>query len=603
MLKLPSPESRLLKSSFLCFFVVFLFVFYFRPVESEDVWWHLSTGQWIAENGRVPTVDPFAFSNEQTPWLCYHWLGSSILYGIFDAGGLGGLKIFRSLFLVLVIGVFIFFARKRVPFYPLIILAFLMSLGLSNRVWLRPDFFNYLFIQLFLIVLLSYEQDPDRKKLWVLPPLAVLWFNIHIGSFIYGLPLIAIFILAAGIRYGNLSLDAQPSGKTEALKRLKDLGFVFLACWAGVLINPYGIEGFLFPLKTFLFPQHIGFYKISSTIMETQPPIGIFMDGSSFYYFVLFLLGVLVLVLNKQKDKFLLAMLFVIPLFGFLYMARNVGFFTVACVYVIAQGARSAGFYGQWQRWPWSRAIDGLIILGMTVFFAANIVQLYNSKVMFHHQSGRYLTTQSNSSYERLIKQMTASGIRGPVFNSDFLGGQTIWLGYPLLRPFEDARFLDLKRFSSARTIWQNPTGVWPVAEEKYGFKIAIIGRDSKVVEYLNTQPSWQLIAVRGSVVVFVKRGAFDLDDDFAGFEHKLRSITVTPEDREQLRRLAAQKAFRSSNGRLFSAFRMIEPLNSALTLMGLGYKGAAVKSLLEAAQTNEPIIHTVADSFLTELP
>ena len=38
-----------------------------HPVFDWDIWWHLRTGQWIAEHGRLPDHDPFTAIGAQIP--------------------------------------------------------------------------------------------------------------------------------------------------------------------------------------------------------------------------------------------------------------------------------------------------------------------------------------------------------------------------------------------------------------------------------------------------------------------------------------------------------------------------------------------------------
>ena len=50
--------------------VVFLSIFTYdlaRPTDI-DFWWHLRTGQLIAESGQVPRADPFSFTAAGRTW-------------------------------------------------------------------------------------------------------------------------------------------------------------------------------------------------------------------------------------------------------------------------------------------------------------------------------------------------------------------------------------------------------------------------------------------------------------------------------------------------------------------------------------------------------
>src|SRR5947209_7821000 len=39
----------------------------------QDIWWHLRTGRWILEQGRIPRLDLFTFSSAGRAWIDLHW--------------------------------------------------------------------------------------------------------------------------------------------------------------------------------------------------------------------------------------------------------------------------------------------------------------------------------------------------------------------------------------------------------------------------------------------------------------------------------------------------------------------------------------------------
>ena len=178
---------------------IFLFLlFYHKAIETEDVWLHLNTGRWIVNHLQVPHEDKFPFASERTPYVCHEWLASSLIYLAYKAEGFAGLKLYRSLFFLFSIAIFFLYSFRRLPFSLLALLILLMSYGLFQRCLLRPEIFNLLFVQVFLIVLFSYEKSPSRWKLFILPLISVLWLNLHMmGAFIYGGMTIFIFLLSA----------------------------------------------------------------------------------------------------------------------------------------------------------------------------------------------------------------------------------------------------------------------------------------------------------------------------------------------------------------------------------------------------------------------
>ena len=69
--------------------VVFLSIFTYdlaRPTDI-DFWWHLRTGQLIAETGAVPRVDSFSFTAAGRPWVAHEWLWELGVFHLYRLGG------------------------------------------------------------------------------------------------------------------------------------------------------------------------------------------------------------------------------------------------------------------------------------------------------------------------------------------------------------------------------------------------------------------------------------------------------------------------------------------------------------------------------------
>ena len=67
--------------------VIFLFLFFYLPIETEDIWWHLGVGRWISENHQFPREDIFAFPEYRSPWILTQGLGSYFYYRLYSWGG------------------------------------------------------------------------------------------------------------------------------------------------------------------------------------------------------------------------------------------------------------------------------------------------------------------------------------------------------------------------------------------------------------------------------------------------------------------------------------------------------------------------------------
>ncbi|MEK9146275.1 MAG: hypothetical protein AAB339_11760, partial [Elusimicrobiota bacterium] len=61
------------------------------PVSDPDLWWHLSSGRWMAEHLRWPRAEWLSFTLQGRPWADFEWLGQLVFHGAFSLGGLGAL--------------------------------------------------------------------------------------------------------------------------------------------------------------------------------------------------------------------------------------------------------------------------------------------------------------------------------------------------------------------------------------------------------------------------------------------------------------------------------------------------------------------------------
>ena len=557
---------------------VLFFLFFFRPIETEDVWWHLSAGKWIMEHGQVPHTDPFPVAAEQNPWFCVHWLGSIILYLTSQIEGVAGLKIFRSLFFMAVIAVFLRYSWRRIPHVFSIILALLLALALGNRVLLRPDIFNFIFIQLFLVVLFNYEKNPDPRKLFFLPAIGILWANIHLGSFIYGGAIIFIFLLSAVAKV----LEGGPK------KPARDLFFLSLSYLGVFVMTPYGVEGFLYFFKVFLLPGFIGFYKTSNAVSESKSPAYMFLSFDYFYFLILFALGLVTLIFNRRKN-FTLVLLFIFSFFMFIYMARNCVFFALAVVYIITEILPSVNF-----------KLDKILvktagivlIIGLMLSLVSEAWRFNSPHLFYKNQFLAGLRAEDDFFSRASINVLKENKISGTVFNADFLGGLMLWSAYPSLKPFLDGRFLSQERFDGFVQTLKDPEEGWPALEAKYRFKALMLNVHNpifnKFIQYISARPqAWQLIAIEGPLAVYVQRNAFQLPPALDRFEDELKVVMSSLEEEKRLEQMTITKADIFKKSFVKSMVRA-DLFTEGQTMLGLGFRAAAVKTLIKALQVSD---------------
>ena len=209
-----------------------------RNVIDPDVWWHLKTGQYIAEHKSVPHTDPFSYTRAGEPWVAHEWLTELLLYGLERATGFGGLIV---MFAAVTCAAFFLLYLRCGPDPYLAGVAMLYAAWATQPVWgVRPQVLSLLLTSLWLLILERSERDP--KLLWWTLPLTLLWVNLHAG-FALGLALSALFL--AGELAERLLGYSQHSAT-----RLRTAALVLLLDLLIVPLNPNGLRMFSYPIDT-----------------------------------------------------------------------------------------------------------------------------------------------------------------------------------------------------------------------------------------------------------------------------------------------------------------------------------------------------------------
>jgi hypothetical protein len=220
--------------------VVFLGLFAMagRNITDPDLWWHLKTGEYIAQHGSVPHADPFSYTRAGQPWVAHEWLTDLLLYALHRATGTAGLI---AVFAAILCTAFFFLYLRCGPDPYVAGVAVLFTAWATMPVWgVRPQVISLLLTSLWLLILERSERN--SKLLWWTLPLTLLWVNLHAG-FALGLALSALFLLGEGI---ELCRDQSARHST----RLWFAAFILLLDFLIVPLNPNGARLFVYPVET-----------------------------------------------------------------------------------------------------------------------------------------------------------------------------------------------------------------------------------------------------------------------------------------------------------------------------------------------------------------
>ena len=202
-----------------------------------DTLWHLATGHWIVEHGRVPSTDPFSHTMNGSRWVAFEWLSEVILHVIRSTWGWAGLAVAAATSFAATLGYLTRFLMARLkPVYALL-LVFLSAAMLYQHLLARPHVFGWVLLAVWSGTLVA-AVEADRGPPWWALGLLALWANMH-GSFTLG-TLLGLVLATEAV------LAAPAERRRTALVSWG--GFAFLLPVAG-LLTPTGWDGLIYPLQ------------------------------------------------------------------------------------------------------------------------------------------------------------------------------------------------------------------------------------------------------------------------------------------------------------------------------------------------------------------
>ncbi len=229
-----------------------------RAAVDTDTWWHLRAGTWMLEHGQVLTHDEFSLTRLGQPWLNVNWLSQIILALIFQAAGVPGLNLLVAVLVPLAF-VFVYWQCEGSVYLRAFVLV--LAAAASAVYWTaRPQMASLLLASVFAYVLAEYRWH-GRNRLWALPPLMLLWANLH-GGFAIG------FLLLAATLAGQVVSRALGPERPGVLpwRGIGAMAVTALVCALAVMVNPVGPRLLWFPLQT------VSIGVLQDFIQEWQSP-------------------------------------------------------------------------------------------------------------------------------------------------------------------------------------------------------------------------------------------------------------------------------------------------------------------------------------------
>jgi hypothetical protein len=212
-------------------------------IADADIWFHLTNARELLSRHSFLRADLYTFTAAGTPLLNFEWLSELPYYFAFQAWGLRGLlAIYLSLLLIIFAAVYYLAMRRGANCAE----AALVTMAGVAIGWYsfgpRMLHFGWLCLVVLMVVLEHFEST--GKGLWVLPPLFVLWINLH-GSWPVGFVVLGACIVS-GLMEGRWN-NVVATRWTRC--ELRSLLVIFAASAIALLANPYGYKLLWYPFE------------------------------------------------------------------------------------------------------------------------------------------------------------------------------------------------------------------------------------------------------------------------------------------------------------------------------------------------------------------
>lgn len=463
---------------------VLIFIGFFHPISAitQDLGRHLITGEIILKTHSIPKINLFSYTFPNFPFINHHWLTEVFYSHLFQAAGFNSLLILNTILVILSFGLVIASIYRKTGALALSFCSLLFIPILFERTDVRPEFFSFLFLSLFIVILYKFREKYTRL-IFLLPFIELLWTNVHI-YFPIGIALIIIFFVDYLILNRN-HFNYKYIGIFAVILSLSLLSTLF---------NPNGLKGALYPLSVF---QNYGY-----SIQENQNifflwnyshnPAILFFGISAIFLF-------LILILARKKTcpaDWLISISFSILA---MTAIRNFPLFIFATFIPFARSLSNIHF-------TFPKHIKTIFLVFLLALFVFEAQWIYAKKGF-----GMGTETGAKEGVDFFLK----NNLKGPIFNNFDIGSYLIYRLYPKEKVFVDGRpeAYPASFFKEEYIPMQEKSDIFETADRKYNFNTIFFSHTDqtpwaeKFIKQITENKKWNLVYLDDFSAIWTKDG------------------------------------------------------------------------------------------------
>ncbi len=485
--------------------LIYAFLAGLRTVSDLDTGWQMATGRWVLQHHHVPSVDVLSYTAQGEHWI-YPVGAGVIFYLAFLVGGYALLSWISAAACVGTIALLL--RRGSAASAALAILAVPL---IAERTPPRADMFSVVLFAAFLSILWE-NYETGRARLWLLPPLMLVWVNVHFG-FVAGLGLMAAY---AGTE--ALEMISGATRRRAAIARLRRAWPWLLATAATTLVNAWGwgmYRALLFQGQA----QQSWIAEWKGIRFNWPTARAAFVQGGvRSAIFSLLAIAVAAGVIALLRRQLGAAILLFAAAFAPIRHIRMEAVF--ACVVVIVGGQNLEAALeriGGWIRLPRLRtALAGVAVMLLAMLTYARSADLVSNRYYFG-ANPHLATFGAGLSWwfpRRAAEFIQREHLPGEIFNTYDEGGYVTWQLGPERRDYIDGRdtLFGVRRVERERQLLQSPpdSPLWNEETSRYHINTILLSRGDGIehgqLKKLCASNTWRPVYLDEVSAVFVRR-------------------------------------------------------------------------------------------------
>jgi hypothetical protein len=452
-----------------------IFVFDSGSIADPDIWWHLRNAEVLVQSHSVVHHDFYSFTAAGSQWINEAWLSELAYYFGWQWMGIRGIYLVMLLEVeCILMGVFALALHSsknvKAAFLASWLAVWLATVSFGPRTLLAG--WMCLVAELFLLAL--FREGTDCT--WLLPPLFVLWANLH-GSWLIGMVLLAAFC-ASGLVQGDWGRLQARRWTPAQLRKLTVTGSVSVA---GLFLNPYTYHLVFYPFN-FAFQQKLNVNHVDEWMS---------LDFHGVRGKVLFamLAATIVLALARKRSWSLDQVAFV--LIGFYAAMTYSRFLFLAAIVLTPILARELDFFPRYHAGADKIWLNAILIAAILAGCA------------WRFPSRDYLMRGTVRNYPvKALSYLRDFHPAGRVFNDCLWGGYLIW-NQPNIPVFIDSR-IDIYEYNGVFADYLDAIGIKNTLEilDKHRIRYVLFPRESPLAYLIMNTSGWKTDYEDGTTVL-----------------------------------------------------------------------------------------------------